>query len=111
MAYRGRERYVVYASDEDDGSYYEELPYPPPKRARSRLRVDVQDERVRSPARREKVYATRPYVPQSAAEPETIIIENTLNVPQQGRARASSTGAAPQPNLLQPIYLPQPSSR
>jgi len=110
MTFRGRTKRVVeYVSDDDEESIYDELGYAPPaRRARSRHGVRIIEDRLDSPPRREKGYHHRSYQGASAADPNEIIIENHLNVPQY-RQRASSTGAAPQPNYL-PIYV-QPASR
>lgn len=107
MPTRGRQRYLeIVSDDEEDGSYYEPLHYPAPaKRSSSRLRFEVNRDPARSPARRERVYHANSF---AAPEPENIIIENNLAVPQLVRPRASSTGARPAPNL---IYVQQPVSR
>ncbi|KAK5938556.1 hypothetical protein PMZ80_009528 [Knufia obscura] len=105
---RGRQPDIEILSDNDDSSIYEELGYAAPRRReRSRLGVKIVEERATSPARREKVRHHHSYRG-AAADPDNIVIENHLNVPQF-RARASSTGAAPQANVL-PIFV-QPASR
>ncbi|KAK5074582.1 hypothetical protein LTR70_010271 [Exophiala xenobiotica] len=105
MSGRGHLRTIEVVSTDDEDSYYDELGYAPPPR-RSRSRVGIKVDRAVSPARRERLHHHHSY---QAAEPENIVIQNHLNVPQLHRPRASSTGAAPQPNYL-PIYV-QPASR
>lgn len=105
MQRRGRARGVTEFCEDDDSSFYEEyIPQygAPAKRSASRLRIEVEEDRQRSPLRQ------RPYHHSSyQGEPENIIIENNLSVPQ-ARQRAASTGASPAPNLLQPIYVQPP---
>ncbi|KAK5079208.1 hypothetical protein LTR64_002372 [Lithohypha guttulata] len=107
-----------YCTD-DDESYYEELPTAsrPVKRSSSRLRVEFDDShRQPSPVRRVKrqsVHHHHSYAaPLSATDPaDNIIIENHLNLPPQPRPRASSTGAAPHPNLIYVQGPPREPSR
>lgn len=115
---RGRrhgERYEEWGSEdeEDTSSYYETLQAPPvpvKKRSVSKVRYYEQESVPQAQAvsrrERQRMYHHASYGPPSqAGEADQIIIENHLNVPTVARPRASSTGAAPHPNLLQPIYV------
>lgn len=107
MSTRGR-RYVrpTYHEElvtDDDGSYYEEVVELPS----TKRRPAASPRRVVRPAG----YHHHSYgAPASDGGPE-IVIENTLGVPQQPRARASSTGAAPQPQFLYVTNPPREKSR